>query len=148
MIKNAKQGSVILSENANLKGPELINITYASLLNFGIIIDNEKVKNGAELKSEIGFVDAINLVQNEALEIKEKYNLSYEQLAQSTAITTALIIKQINNLQSETAFVTAIYYYIEGSKTFPPEFKTKINLETTNQNKKRNNESKPWWKLW
>ena len=147
-INDPKPGSVILSENANVKGPELVNITYGMLNNFGITVDSEKVQNGAQDASKISFVDAINLVQNEALDIMKKYDLSYEKLAQSAAIATAFMIQQSKNIVSETGFGTAIYYYIEGSKTYPPEFSAKYESGKPSQNTTTSEEKKPWWKIW
>ena len=45
-INDAKPGTVMLSEEANMKGPQLVNITHAVLNNFGIQIDNNKMSNG------------------------------------------------------------------------------------------------------
>jgi hypothetical protein len=157
-IENAKPGSVMLSENANIKGPELINITHFVLQNFGITIDNQKMNGSSGEETKIEFLDAINLVQNQALEIMDKYKLSYEQLAHSTAIATAFIIQQSPNIPAETGFGKAIYHYIEGSKTYPPDFikpttisETKNQLkedERTNEIRSKENSDKPWWKIW
>ena len=157
-IKDAKPGSVMLSESANIKGPDLVNITYTVLQNFGITIDNQKMNSGSGEETRINYLDAINLVQNQALEIMNKYNLSYEQLAHSTAIATAFIIQQSPNIPAETGFGKAIYHYIEGSKTFPPDFiKPTNNAEIKNQAnvvnkidevKSKEKSGKLWWKIW
>jgi hypothetical protein len=157
-IKDAKPGSVILSENANIKGPELVNITHTVLHNFGITIDNQKMNSSSGEETEIIFLDAINLVQNQALEIMKKHKLSYEQLAHSTAIATAFIIQQSPSLPAESGFGKAIYHYIEGSKTYPPDFinptiisetKNKMKADNkTNEIKSKENSVKSWWKIW
>ena len=121
-IDNASPGSVVLSEEANEKGPQLVNITYAVLRNMGVAIDNDKV-SGANTKQPSGsFVEVIAALQGPALEIMNKYELNYEQMAQSVAIATAFIIQQSPNILPEQGFGTAIYYYIEGTKTYPPEW--------------------------
>ncbi|CAM3049382.1 hypothetical protein [Flavobacterium frigoris] len=129
-IKDAKPGTVMLSENANIKGPELVNLTHNVLYSFGITIDNQKMNESSANETSIDFINAINLVQNQALEIMNKYNLTFEQLAQSTAIATAFIIQQSPNIEAEIGFGKAIYHYIEGSKTFPPNF---IESNITNE---------------
>lgn len=151
-INDAKPGTVMLSEVANTKGPQLVNITQAVLQNFGIQIDNSKMSSGNQKQAESNFVDIINKVQNPALEIMEKNDLSYEQMAQSGAIATAFIIQQSGNITPEEGFGTAIYHYIEGTKTYPPEFSS-ASKKTTNTKiaEKANipsNGSKPWWKFW
>ncbi len=156
-IKEAKPGSAMLSENANVKGPELVNLTYAVLQSFGIAIDNQKMGDISGEETKIEFLDAINLVQNEALQIMGKYNLSYEQLAQSTAIATAFIIQQSPGMPAETAFGKAIFHYIEGSKMIPPDFKKpeimdeandQANINLREEIKPTETSGKPWWKIW
>ena len=148
-IADAKPGTVMLSEEANIKGPQLVNITHAVLQNFGIQIDNNKMSNGSQKHAESNFVDTISKIQNPALAIMKKRELSFEQMAQSAAIATAFIIQQSGNITSEEGFGISIYHYIEGSKTNPPEF----NLEAKNEPKKQESNSidqqtKPWWKIW
>lgn len=125
-INDAKPGTVMLSEEANTKGPQLVNITHAVLQNFGIQIDNKKMANGNQKQAKSNFVEVIGKVQTSALEIMKKNDLNYEQMAQSAAIATAFIIQQSSNITPEEGFGTAIYHYIEGTKTFPPEFNSEI----------------------
>lgn len=136
-VSGAVPGNVVLSEEANQKGPTLINILAWMLSNFGIEIDKQKMQTIQKEDSKIGFIDTINLLQEAALRLMEKYNLDFEQMAISAAMATAFIIKECkDNLPIETGFQTAIYSFIEGTKTFPPDFF------------KKNGKDKPWFKFW
>jgi hypothetical protein len=152
-VNDVKPGTVMLSEEANTKGPQLINITHAVLQNFGIQIDNNKMSNGNAKQAQSNFVDVIGKVQTPALEIMKKNDLSYEQMAQSAAIATAFIIQQSSNITPEEGFGTAIYHYIESTKTFPPEFSDKSEKTTSIKNTVKEDAAtrdvtKSWWKFW
>lgn len=121
-LDDAKPGSVVLSEEANTKGPQLVNITYSVLQHFGVVIDNDKMSTETQQQSASNFVDMMNRIQKAALEIMQKNELNYEQMAQSAAIATAFIIQQSDTISPEDGFGTAIYHYVEGIKTYPPEF--------------------------
>jgi len=146
-INDAKPGTVMLSEEANIKGPQLVNITHFVLHNFGIQIDNNKMSNRNQENAESNFVDVISKVQVPALEIMKKRELSYEQMAQSAAIATAFIIQQSSNITPEEGFGIAIYHYIEGSKTNPPDFNL-LDKSEIQKEKNSNGQTKPWWKIW
>lgn len=148
-IEDAKPGTVMLSEEANIKGPQLVNITHAVLQNFGIQIDSSKMTNGNQNHAESNFLDVIGKVQGPASDIMKKRALSFEQMAQSAAIATAYIIQQSSNIAPEQGFELAIYHYIEGSKTYPPDFNLSPNSETKKQTENyTGGQSKPWWKIW
>ena len=148
-VSDAKPGAVMLSEEANIKGPQLVNLTHAVLHNFGIQIDNNKMSNGNQKHADSNFVDVIGRIQSPALDIMKKNDLSYEQMAQSSAIATAFIIQQSGNISPEEGFGIAIYHYIEGSKTNPPDFDLKGKTEHKKQEEKQNEgQTKPWWKIW
>ena len=149
-INDAKPGTAMLFEEANTKGPQLVNMTQAVLQNFGIQIDNNKMSNRNKKQAESNFIKVIDKIQKPALEIMNNNNnkLSYEKMAQSSAIATAFIIQQSNNISPEEGFGTAIYHYIEGTKTHPPEFGKKTEHKSESKDLKKEIESKPWWKFW
>ncbi|MBU3025824.1 hypothetical protein [Zobellia galactanivorans] len=152
-VADAKPGSAMLSEEANTKGPQLVQITHAVLQKYGVQIDNNKMSGSNRKRAESNFVDAIAKVQDPALEIMKNNDLSYEQMAQSAAIATAFIIQQSANIAPEEGFGTAIYHYIEGTKTFPPEFSDTSEKPTNTkapakENTESKGSSKPWWKFW
>jgi len=152
-IEDAKPGTAMLSHDANNKGPELVNITHAVLQSFGVQIDSNKMSNANISKSNNDFTAIIGKIQTPALKIMQKNKLSYEQMAQSAAIATAFIIQQSSNITPEEGFGTAIYHYIEGSKTYPPEFEESSEGKKTadkimNDESKIASEPKSWWKFW
>ena len=58
-----------------------------------------------------------------------------------------LDIDRSKNITPEEGFETAIYHYIEGSKTNPPDFDLNIKSETNKlEEKKSDGQKKPWWK--
>jgi hypothetical protein len=148
-INDVKPGTVMLSDEANMKGPQLVNITHAVLNNFGIQIDNNKMSGGSQKHAESNFLDIISKVQVPALAIMKKRELSFEQMAQSAAIATAFIIQQSSNITPEEGFKIAIYHYIEGSKTNPPDIISEAESGTKPQQEKNSDgQKKSWWKIW
>jgi hypothetical protein len=148
-IRDAKPGTVMLSEEANTKGPQLVNITHAVLQNLGVQIDDQKMANGNQKPSASNFVEVIGKMQVPALEIMNRNELSFEQMAQSAAIATAFIIQQSQNITPENGFGMAIYHYIEGSKTNPPDFDLNAQSDPNiKEEKKSDGKTKPWWKIW
>ena len=142
--ESLEPGSILLSEQANEEGTQLINIVGSYLTNSNIAIDQTKigaVGEDKELEPKLTFLGAISLVQNEALEICKRHGLNMEQSAQSAATATAFIVKECAaQIGAETGFNVAIYGFIEGSKTVPPLFVSTLS--------KSNQTQKPWYKFW
>lgn len=144
----------IHSEFQQSKEKELIVITQSSLKLYSAETDlTTLVLNNQYIDQITNFIDIISKVQEPALQIMKKYNLTYEQLAQSAAIATSYYILQRENSTIEEGFKTAFYYYYVGSRTCPPGFAENIlNKNSDNQIKQKANSSeqilRPWWKFW
>ncbi len=121
-LKNLPPGSAILSEVANEKIPELINVMVWTLENLEVSIDTKKLENNKETESNLNFLDTLNRLQNKAATIMNQNKLNFEQMAFSCAMATAFIIKECQkDLDPERGFNTAVFSFIEGCKTYPPE---------------------------
>lgn len=119
---NASPGSVVLSEEANEKGPVLINILGGVLTSFGVDPDPEKMNSPVSAESNFSFLETLQRIQDQAHVIMNQNNLNLEEMAYSCAMATAFIIKECrNDLPVESGFHTAVYGFIEGTKTLPPE---------------------------
>ena len=120
--RNISPGNIVLSEQANEKGPVLINILGWTLSNFDINIDTSKVNEAAKAESNLSFIDTLNLLQNKAAIIMNQNKLNFEQISHACAMATAFLIKECQqDLPAESGFNTALYAFMEGSKTSPPE---------------------------
>jgi len=122
-LSNVSPGSPVLSEQANEKGPILINILAGTLKNFDVNLDADKMKSTSNAASNVSFLETLERLQDQAQIIMSQNHLSLEQMAYSCVIATSFIITECrNDLPCETGFHTAVYGFIEGSKTYPPKF--------------------------
>jgi hypothetical protein len=155
-LDNLNPGSRINihSEFEQSKEKELIVITQSSLKLVSVETDlTTLLLNNQYIDQITNFIDIISKVQEPALKIMKKYNLTYEQLAQSAAIATSYYIVQREKSTIEEGFKTAFYYYYVGSRTCPPDFAENIlNKKSDKQIKQKANSSeqilRPWWKFW
>jgi hypothetical protein len=155
-LDNLNPGSRINihSEFEQSKEKELIVITQSSLKLVSVDTDlTTLLLNNQYIDQITNFIDIISKVQEPALKIMKKYNLTYEQLAQSAAIATSYYIVQREKSTIEEGFKTAFYYYYVGSRTCPPDFAENIlNKKSDKQIKQKANSSeqilRPWWKFW
>ena len=95
------------------------------LSNLGVNIDSTRLNELSLTESNLNFLDTLNLLQSKAISIMDQNKLTLEEMAYSCAMATAFIIKECqNDLKVEVGFHTAIYSFIEGSKTYPPEIQS------------------------
>lgn len=122
-LKKFEPGSVLLSEQANEQGPQLINILAAMLQNFGIKLDKAKL-GGNALRGEepkLSVLESLTLLQDGALRIAGDNHLNLKEASQSAAMATAFIVKECaKTISAEVGFNVAVYGLIAGSKTVPP----------------------------
>lgn len=121
-LSKSAPGTVILSEEANTKGPELINIAASVVRRFGCELDPARGgKKGRGHPPNLSFLESMRLLQAPAIKICQDNSLNFEQGAQSAAVATGFIVKECaRSIDLEVAFNAAVYGFIEGSKTVPP----------------------------
>lgn len=136
-------GAIVLSEEANEKGPVLINSLAALLSALNVQLDQQKLGGDAAWrggKPELDILTALTLLQEPALEIGENNELSMEQTAQAAALATGFIVKECApQISAETGFNLAAFGFVEGSKTVPPRRPDEPQTQR---------EGKPWYKFW
>lgn len=142
-FSHLEPGSVLLSEEANEKGPMLINILSAYLSTANIQLDRSKLGGQPDQKGQqpqLDFLGSISQLQNEALNICKNNELAFADAAQAAALATAFIVKECApQIGAEVGYNVAVYGFIEGSKTVPP----KTDSVSSGLNK-----PKPWYKFW
>jgi hypothetical protein len=129
-IKDLQPGVVVLSTEANERGPELVNILGSMLQHFGVPLDEAKLggdQTEVDEEPELSVTGSLELLQDDAWAIAQKNGLDLREAAHAAALATAFIVKECaNDLGSEKSFNLAIYGFIEGSKTVPPTLSTNI----------------------
>ncbi|QDU78546.1 hypothetical protein Pla110_02500 [Polystyrenella longa] len=141
-IDSLEPGTVILSTEANEKGPQLIGIMSSMLQQFGLSMDKEKLggeQSKLGTKPDFSTVQSLSLLQDDAIGIAKSNGLELKEAAQSAAMATAFFVKECaNDIGVETGFNVAAYNFIDGCKTVPPA----IGSTPKADNKK------PWYKFW
>lgn len=135
-------GSVVLSNEANEKGPQLINILAAFLHGQGVSLDAQKLGGSHVSRGEeprLTILQTTDLLQDDALRIAHDNGLSLEEAAQAAALATAFIVSECSkSIGAEVGFNIATFGFIEGCKTVP-------TLSTSRQGQAK---GKPWYRFW
>ena len=115
-------GSAILSDKANQKGPELMNILFAMLNKYGLSPDQEKLaKNtGRGAAPKLTVTETQELLEGDLTAVREKFGLNLEDGARACAMATAFLVRECTSkIGLEIAFNVAVYGFVEGCKTVP-----------------------------
>lgn len=139
-------GAIVLSEEANEKGPVLMNSFAAYLSVLKVQLDEQKLGGhpaGRGGEPELDILAALGLLQAPALEIGCQHGLSLEETAQAAALATGFIVKECApQIGAETGFNLAAFGFVEGCKTVPPP------LPEASVQARAPREGKPWYKFW
>jgi hypothetical protein len=141
-LETSEPGTVLLSEEANQKGPELINTMLGFLSTAGVPIDQLKVDHQAGRGEEphLNIDAALNLLQVDAITIGKRHGLQLDQSAQAVALATGFIVKEcIPQIGAGVALNVAMYGFVEGSKTIPPRIENVQPIRS---------KVKPWYRFW
>ena len=134
-------GAVVLSEQANERGPALLNTVIMMMQQYGLQPDKDKLADSENRGEEpkLSVTQTQELLDGELGNIREQHNLDLEDGACACALTAAWLIKECApSIGLEVGFNIAAYGFIEGAKTVPrPEG------EATTDKPKR-----PWYRIW
>ena len=120
-LEKHEPGSVLLSPEANEKGPLLINVLGTMLENFGITLDESKLGTEKGEDPKFSYLETMETFQTDVLRILENTHLDYEDGAVAIGMATAFIVKECSqSIGAEIGFNSAVYGFIEGTKTIPP----------------------------
>ncbi len=133
--------AAVLSEQANEKGPMLLNIVIMMMQEYGLPQDKEKL---ADVGNR-GKTPRLNVTQSQELLdadlrlIREQHNLTLEDAACACALTTAWLITECApQIGLEVGFNIAAYGFIEGTKTVPRLENSAVQDKT----------KRPWYRRW
>ena len=142
-VEALQPGTIILSNEANEEGPQLVSAMSAMLQHFGVALNCEKLgpepsqRGGAP---ELSVVESLALLQEEALHIARSNGLELQKAALAAAMATAFVVKECaKSIGAEVGFNIAAYAFVEGCKTVPPALSPRP---------KSPREKTPWYKRW
>ena len=117
-------GSTILSDIANMKGPELLDT-------FGEATEQLEISLSAQSLAELvpeehqphqSLLDQLASLTVPITEIGVQHNLSLEETAHACAIAAALLVRDVSDvLEPKMAARIVVYGLVEGTKTVPPK---------------------------
>ena len=123
-VESEEPGVVLLSNEANEKGPMLFRTLAGFLAHVGVPLDNALLGGEAASRGaapQLSVLEALALLQEDAIQIAKNNNLRLEEAAQAAALATGFIVKEcVTNIGAETGFNCAMFSFIEGCKTVPP----------------------------
>ena len=142
-VQPEQPGTVVLSNEANEEGRQLISIMSAMLQQFGVSL-NQDMLGGEPSKRggapELSVIESLALLQEDAMHIAQNNGLGLKEAAWAATMAAAFVVKECaRNIGPEVGFNIAAYSFIEGCKTVPPTIGAKSTPLT---------EKKPWYKLW
>ena len=121
-LPDVQPGQAVLSDNANERGPELLQILGGLLTQLGVALDPQLLdaEPGPEHQPRRGFLDTQRRIEPLYDAIRLRLDLSLEQAAHAAAVATAIVIRQCAQvLHPSVAFAIAAYGFVEGAKTAP-----------------------------
>jgi hypothetical protein len=121
-LSKMEPGNIVLSEEANTKGPQLISIAAAVVKAQGFSIDARScAQKGRGHEPEISVGDSLAILQDKAIRVCTEQGFSLEEGAQCAAGATGFIVTEAaRSMDVEVAFNVAVFAIITGCKTVPP----------------------------
>jgi hypothetical protein len=124
-VPDLQPGQAVLSDIANQKGPELMNIARAILGQLGVKLDDAAIRaemgnKASKNKPALDFKTTQLRLEEAFAPIKANHGLSDAEAGQAAAMAAATLIRDFQkSLSANIGFVIAVYGFVEGTKTAP-----------------------------
>ena len=116
-------GTAVLSDEANAKGPKLMDIMFVTLRSAGHTITEQELDNrdATTEASQLSLKESQALLDGAVLSYCESAGLTFEDAAYASSIAAALLVHDCRALLDvRKGAAIAIYGFVEGCKTAPP----------------------------
>jgi hypothetical protein len=121
-LTDVEPGQPVLSEQANERGPRLVEVLSEILARLGVQLDRARLGDEPESDNQPqqGFLETQKLLEPQFAAIRTRHGLSEQEAAEAGAVATAMLMHQcLQVLDPHVAFSIAVYGFIEGAKTAP-----------------------------
>ena len=150
-IESLEPGTVVLSEEANIHGPALMNALFLTLKQLGHIDIDGKGLNGAKettALSQLSLAKTQELLLPWYVQTQRACNLSLREIAGAGAMATAILIHDCRSaLDVHAGCSIAVYGLVESTKTVPQRLPESFEQGNVSAPPQRKN-NKPWYKFW
>ncbi len=142
--KTIEPGTPVLSDQANLHGPKLMDLMFSTLQQLGDKVDQNSLN--AEYASPkhalLSFKESHDRLAPAFLSYCRDTRLAFDDAAMGAAIATAILVHDCTVvLSADKGSAIAVYGFVEGTKTAP--FPVALSEPAVAAEKK-----KPWYKVW
>jgi hypothetical protein len=120
--KSISAGTTVLSEQANIYGPQLMNTLFATLTELGHPIGEAELDKTflSSKLSQLSFKESIEKLSPFYLKYCEVASISLQDGAFGAAISAGLLVHDCRDVLSvEKGAALAVYGFVEGTKTAP-----------------------------
>ena len=147
--KTIEPGTAVLSDQANIHGPKLMNVMFATLQQLGDKVDQNNInKEYASAKfSQLTFKESHDRLAPFFLKYCEVAPMTFQDAALGAAIATGILVHDCREvLSADKGSAIAVYGFVEGTKTAPFPL---VSGENPSPSPIASSEKKkPWYKVW
>jgi len=145
--KAIEPGTAVLSDQANIHGPKLMNVMLATLQQLGDKVGQDSL-NGeyASAKfSQLTFKESHERLAPFFLKYCEVTPMAFQDAALGAAIAAGILVHDCREvLSADKGSAIAVYGFVEGTKTAPFPFASAETPPSPVSPEKK----KPWYKVW
>jgi hypothetical protein len=118
---DAQPGQPVVSEQANERGAQLVQLLGGVLGEIGMVLDPERLGgDGRANEPQQDLLSTQQLLAPAFAEIRGRHGLSLPEASDAAVVATAFLMHQCAAvLDPHVAFGLAVYGFAEGSKTMP-----------------------------